>query len=473
MAERDDTDKLTTALTAGAVAAAGVVAADQVVRARARARLGSGFSPEGTSGVSKDGLRQMTEAGRSVQGADREALKKFGAGGSWLINKFTRDDKIVEVNQGKVVEVTGAERAKRLPAFHDITSRVQNVASQNRLPDGLKLFRGTGTRSLGPGVFQPGFTFKDKGFQFASTSLDAARPYYAQAQAKGSRPAMLVIDAGGAKGVSTAATSEFAHTRPVVMPKDTTLRVDRVETGVRRHLFDAKRDYVFASVVDRSAPAVNPQTRSAAPYGPTPLMAKVSTGAAVLAAGAHAALAYTNAKNAGDSEVSAIGQGIGAGVATAALPLAAGGVASLAMKTGLVSKTAMAVVGKAALPLSIAGTAAYYGWRAMQEGKGVSGTAKAAAWGALNGAIPVDLAMQAYGAIKGDKPAPGATAQARQPAPSAEQTQAFTSLNEKFQSSGPQPEANGEGKRGYANPKTQRAAQEARGVANFTDWAQA
>lgn len=468
----DDNDKLKTAATAGAIAAAGVVAADQVVRARARARLGSGFSSEGTSGVSRDGMRQMTEAGRSVQGADRNALKTFGAGGSWLINKYTRENKIVEVNQGKVVEITGAERAKRLPAFTDITSRVQNVASQNRLPDGLKLFRGTGTRNLGPGMFQPGFTFTDKGFQFASTSLEAAHPYYEQAKAKGSKPAMLVIDAGGAKGISTAATSEFAHTRPVVLPQNTTLRVDRVEKGVRRHLFDKPRDYVFASVTDKAPkPAINTGRDAVMPSPST--WSKVSTTAAVVATGAHAALAYTTAKNAGKGELASIAEGGIAAATSAALPLAAGGVAGLAVKAGLVSKAALTIAGKAALPLSIAGTAAYYGWRAMQEGKGVSGTAKAAAWGALNGAIPVDLAMQAYGAIKGDKPAPGATAQARQPAPSAEQTQAFTSLNEKFQSSGPQPEANGEGKRGYANPKTQRAAQEARGVANFTDWAQA
>lgn len=31
--------------------------------------------------------------------------------------------------------------------------------------------------------------------------------------------------------------------------------------------------------------------------------------------------------------------------------------------------------------------------------------------------------------------------------------------------------ADGKGKRGYANPKTQHAAQESRGVKNFTDWA--
>lgn len=468
-----DEERLAGVAAGAAAAAAGVYVADQIVRARARARLGADFAPEGTAHVSRDGMQRLAQAGSSVQGADREALKKFGAGGSWLINRFTRSGEIVEVKQGRVVPVPKAEAVKRLPAYADIINRVQRVASSSTLPENMRLFRGMGTRSVGPGVFQPGFQWTDRGFQFASTSLDAAHPYYEQAKAKGSRPAMLVIDAGGAKGVSTAATSEFAHTKPVVLPKDTTLRVDRVETGVRRHLFDRRRDYVFASVVGDKARPASPQPVNRPPVSGN-VLAKVSASASVMATLASAGLAYSQAKANGQSEMRAVGEGATAAAATAIFPLAAAGAAHAAVKSGMASKAALAIAGKAALPLSIVGTAAYYGWRAMQEGRGAAGTAKAVAWGAVNGLIPVDLARQAYDGIASSR---NSTAHARPANLTPEQQQSFASLDQQFTEArrAPAPEEanDGKGKKGWANPATQRAAQEKRGVANFTDWAKA
>jgi len=57
---------------------------------------------------------------------------------------------------------------------------------------------------------------------------------------------------------------------------------------------------------------------------------------------------------------------------------------------------------------------------------------------------------------------------------SPEQATAYKSLNDRFSQAGPQPEqGDGEGQRGWANPKVQHAAQEGRGVVQFTDWAKA
>lgn len=200
-------------------------------------------------------------------------------------------------------------------------------------------------------------------------------------------------------------------------------------------------------------------------------MAHASTSAMVAMTAGHAAVAYGQAKESGKGTGAAIVDGAVAGAATAAAPIGVAALAGAAMKSGVISKAAWLTAGKAAMPLAVAGTAAYYGWRAMQEGKGVTGVAANAAWGAVNAVIPVDLALEAYGVNRGSGST--ATAQARPKALSPEQAAAFDSVEKSFKRA-PQPAEDGTGQggpRGYANPNTQRAAQEARGVVNFTDWA--
>lgn len=111
--------------------------------------------------------------------------------------------------------------------------------------------------------------------------------------------------------------------------------------------------------------------------------------------------AYTDAKGKGAGTMEAIGKGAAAGGVVATAPVAFGaGIGAASKAAGLPARAALQVAGKAALPLTMAGTAAYYGWQAHKAGKGPMAVAGAAAWGAVNGAVPVDLAVSAYQGLK-------------------------------------------------------------------------
>lgn len=185
--------------------------------------------------------------------------------------------------------------------------------------------------------------------------------------------------------------------------------------------------------------------------------------------------AYQGAKAQGDPTTLAIAKGAGAAGATAALPAAFGGAVSMAAKgMGLPGKVALQVAGKAALPLAAVGMAGYYGYRAAQEGKSTGEIAGQAAWGAFNAVVPVDAIRGLYNS--GNR-ASGADPSAAMSSLSPSQAKAFAradaSRGAQTPASAPQaqPEDSGEKRRGFANPSTQYAAQQGRGVQNYSSWA--
>ncbi len=227
-------------------------------------------------------------------------------------------------------------------------------------------------------------------------------------------------------------------------------------------------------------------------------IAKVSAVATPVAAAAVATLAYKRARAEGKDEARAALEAAGAGASTAIAPAAIGsGAAALAKSTSIGAK-ALGVATRALLPLSVVGHAGAYAYAAMQRGEGAGDIAKAAGWGAVNGIIPIDLVREAYSSVRGGSPGPstspaqrsvtgaalpkgeGASGYSQPDASAQEFARADAAFRQRWAGIGAgQQQAkagakspSGETRKGWANPATQRAAQEARNVQNFSDWAE-
>ena len=117
--------------------------------------------------------------------------------------------------------------------------------------------------------------------------------------------------------------------------------------------------------------------------------------AAPLLVGVNAAAAYQSRINDGGSTPEALGDAAIAGGSTAASGVVIGAAMRGATQMGFTSAAGMAA---RALPiLSVAGHAAGYGYAAWQRGESGTGIAKAAGWGAVNGILPIDATIGAFG----------------------------------------------------------------------------
>lgn len=115
--------------------------------------------------------------------------------------------------------------------------------------------------------------------------------------------------------------------------------------------------------------------------------------ASPLLVGANASLAYQGRKAAGGSTLEATGDAVLAGGATAASGMVIGSGLRTAANWGF--KAAASTAARALVPLSIAGHAGAYGFAAWQRGESGAGIAKAAAWGGINGVLPIDATVSA------------------------------------------------------------------------------
>lgn len=145
---------------------------------------------------------------------------------------------------------------------------------------------------------------------------------------------------------------------------------------------------------------------------------------------------------------------------------------------------ALGVIGKLAIPLTVAATAggaAYQGFKKYKEGGSSGDIARAAFWGGLD-SLSVGLANWAAGrGVDGTPIAPSFQAQSAPPRPGKDQSSArlpnaaarsFAVANTKFETAqrrqaqekqAPENGANGNGRRGFQIPKVQAAAQQAQG----------
>lgn len=120
--------------------------------------------------------------------------------------------------------------------------------------------------------------------------------------------------------------------------------------------------------------------------GPVALGAGIAA-AAVIAANTSAEAGQSKTKQAASATVAA---------AQAAAPVAViGGGLAAGVKLGLMTAGRAALVGTGIGAVAIGISAAAYGAQAAKEGKGKLGIAKAAAWGAINGVVPIDAVRDA------------------------------------------------------------------------------
>lgn len=478
--------------------AAGAAAAMEVQRRRHNARALAG--------------RMLPAAGHfeaavkaPLSGGERAALKTYSGYAFGMVNEHLRTGRVTDVD----------------PATGRLVDAPHNVGNIRKTISGLDsafgksavanatLFRGTSIERIGG--LSPGQVVTDAGVTSTSVSHTEAARFHDHA-AKSGRAAMMVIDAKGARGIDMSEFSKFGYEKEVALAPGTKMRVDHVAKRVRSSIFDLKgRDYAFMSVVDdggvstarytaakvggdvaRFQSALGPRSvapdvmqaamRAPSGGGIATSIARASAVATPLAAGAAATIAYKQAVKAGKSEARAALEAAGAGAATAVAPAAVGATAATIAKATSIGSKALGVATRALLPVSVIGHAGAYALAAIQKGESAAGVAKAAAWGAVNGVIPIDLAREAYGMSAtpsaATSPGSGSAGQSRVPAGGdAEFAAADAAFRQKWASANktaaePAQTGKGEARRGWANPSTQRAAQEARGVEQFSDWAE-
>lgn len=210
---------------------------------------------------------------------------------------------------------------------------------------------------------------------------------------------------------------------------------------------------------------------------------RASALATPVAAASVATLAFKRAQAEGKTEARAAIEAAGAGASAAVAPAAVGAAAAKLARASSIGAKALGVASRALLPLSVLGHAGAYALDAIRRGESASGVAKAAGWGAVNGVIPVDLAMEAYGAVGGGaspsastEPGVRSVAQAQTPGGAdhefAAADAAFRQKWAKGQETAQAEKGAADPRKGWANPSTQHAAQSARGVQNYSDWAE-
>lgn len=246
---RAQNDGITAGHVAGAVGAVavGTGAAELYVRHRANQRLGPGFASDTRSLLSKTARAQLDAGVHALDAGHINNLAAYSDYDNIVLNRFARTGEVTKVTGNAVSKVADSAEASRLAGMYGtVISKANEGIAASRLPDGMKVFRAIGTRGVGD--LKPGSTFMDPAIQSTTTKLSEADEFYKFAGSKGRNPVMMVVDAGGAKGLSIAQISQFPHEAEVVLPAGTQYHVNRVEKGVRRSLFEGKRDYVFASV---------------------------------------------------------------------------------------------------------------------------------------------------------------------------------------------------------------------------------
>ena len=208
----------------------------------------------------------------------------------------------------------------------------------------------------------------------------------------------------------------------------------------------------------------------------------LGAGAALLVAGARSAQAGESKT---DQAKAVAKEGVKQGVGLAAFTVGTG--AALWGISKVAGATAAKVAGTGLLPAFAAVGGTVEAIQAAREGKSRNEVAKAFGHGALNAVVPVDAIKEGAQAAKqwlGTK-TPSQMPTMRQAAQAVDWNQQgaarnapgqdFAAANAHFQQShmvdGNPTDSNGEGQRGFANPKVQKAAQKARGVQNVTSWA--
>lgn len=462
---------------------------------------------------------------KTLNHGEIHSLKHYGSEDGPLVNRYMRDNSVRVLGKSTSTRInvrvaTPDEQVKREPVLRRTSTDVGRVLNRTEMKPGTTLYRGMGTAHI-PGGMKPGTVVGDAGVMSTATDIKSATGFHGMAQRAGKKPVLMVIDAGGAKGALMAENAQFKAEREVALAPGTKATVTRIEKDVKRGLFDKPKTYAMATT---KSDAVIGGTRGTGTSGRVAGVAgKLGTGLAVAAPVVAAVNAYNAATASGMDQNDAVRLGAGAGVVTGA---AAAGIAAVAKGA---AKLALRVAPKLAPALGPAGLALGLGMTAYGAYQGYqnTGTLAGAAKGAIGldtapppgsdpttialaemqqrqiaanpAAAGVDLAKRAAkpgGSISKLPGKANAKADANKSdakpgsAPSAgaqlslAHAKSFEQANAEFsagraqasqQAEAQQGDGQGQamgGPRGFANPNVQFAAQNARGVQNFSDWAE-
>lgn len=313
------------AIAAGAGAAVGGVVAAEIGRSDHVRRAMAGHAiPRELAGVSASERARMKAAAGRLDAGTQARLRQYTDYDNKAINKHLRTGEVTQLAVGKAdglagklgyseikLRPVGGVAGAKLKTRYDITARALDRAlKSDTLPNNLTVFRGTGTRHVGE--LRAGRSITDAGVTSTSTSHKQAERFRTQASSSRGKSAMLVIDAGGAKGMSLAPVSRFASEKEIAFAPKTTVHIDHVAKGVRRHIFDAKHDVAFGRIdgVDKKAAPKIPADAGKA-------VTRTGQALAVLAPAVAAATAYDQTRQAGGSTGEAAAAAGGAGVVAA------------------------------------------------------------------------------------------------------------------------------------------------------------
>lgn len=281
------------------------------------------------------------------------------------LNRWLRTGEVREIVDGKL-KLADPGRAAGLKAIYAKTAGdLAGAFERSTLPQGTRLFRGIDAKDIG-GI-APGKTISDAAVTSTSRAFKQADAFYEFARRSGGKPAMMVVDAGGARGIDVASISKFAYEKEVILAPKTALHVTHVAEGVKRSLFDRGRTYAFAGT--------SPKIPNAAPAGPSAPMGALAKLGMVAGPALAGAQGYQLARNAGANEFHSVAAGVGSAGIAAGIGY---GIAVAAPALGKVAARALPGLG-----LALAAYGAYQGY---QKG----GDLKSAALGAagLDAFIP-------------------------------------------------------------------------------------
>lgn len=417
---------------------------------------------------------QLRKGSKAERGAVRADLERANAG------QFER--LVAQGRGGQVLSVIDGEKNKVVaPSTPKGTTRL--IHNHPRFNDTL---RGGGFSSddlaFATDRYRGNFhVLSDEGSVYAmKAGRNAPKTAYGvdKMSARHGKMVKAMADDLKASGVSPYEARVSARSAAArVLKKEGIINYREVLAGTER---DALRNN--AAAVER---LVAQHMRTPRAGGMAQSLMKASAVATPVAAASVATLAYNHAKAQGKSDARAALEAAGAGGSAAAAPAVIGAAAAKVARSTSIGARALGFATRAFLPLSVLGHAGAYAYAAIQRGDGAGDVAKAAGWGALNGVIPVDLGMEAYNSVRGGKapsqqtaPAARSTTQSQAPdgsekqfaAAEAEFRQKWSAERKKAQEQG---KGSAETRKGWANPSTQHAAQSARGVQNYSDWAEA
>ena len=237
--------------------------------------------PDAAKQAPADGFHHLGDQERQAQihawqrltRPEQEHLRVYSAYHYRQINTYLRTGRITEIRDRKLVTARPEKADLIRRGIETVSRSAQASIHDNMLPDGVVLYRGQSLATIGKDLLTEGYEWRDPAFTSTTRELKQALPFLDHAADAGKEAVVMIIDAGGKRGLALEGMAEFAYEREVVLPAGTAFRVRKVEAGVKRNLLDRPRTYVHVDIIDQPRdlappPAVPERNRRRRPCKP-------------------------------------------------------------------------------------------------------------------------------------------------------------------------------------------------------------